>query len=42
MTNNTSATIKKTVADLLKNSSTRNKDIISRRFGLKTGKKETL
>lgn len=34
--------IKKTVADLLKDVSTRNRDIISRRFGLKTGKKETL
>ena len=39
---NTSQTIKKTVADLLKNASARNKDIISRRFGLKTGKRETL
>ncbi|HWA64279.1 MAG TPA: sigma factor-like helix-turn-helix DNA-binding protein [Candidatus Paceibacterota bacterium] len=37
-----SQSIKKTVADLLKNTSTRNRDIISRRFGLKTGKKETL
>lgn len=37
-----SQTIKKTVADLLKNTSVRNKDIISRRFGLKTGKRETL
>src|SRR5947208_2977276 len=35
-------TIKKTEADLLKDVSTRNRDIISRRFGLKTGKKETL
>ena len=34
--------ITKTVAFLVKNISTRNKDIISRRFGLKTGKKETL
>ncbi len=42
MTINTSVNIKKTVADLLKNISARNKDIISRRFGLKTGQKETL
>ncbi len=40
-TNNPSA-IKKTVSDLLKDVSARNRDIISRRFGLKTGKKETL
>lgn len=37
-----SQTIKKTVGDLLKNVSVRNKDIIGRRFGLKTGKRETL
>ncbi|MBX4190182.1 hypothetical protein KW791_02720 [Candidatus Parcubacteria bacterium] len=37
-----SQSIKKTVAELLKHCSPRNKDIISRRFGLKTGKKETL
>ncbi len=42
MTTNTSVNIKKTVADLLKNTLVRNKDIISRRFGLKTGQKETL
>lgn len=42
MVTNTSVNIKKTVADLLKNTSVRNKDIISRRFGLKTGQKETL
>ena len=42
MATNTSVNIKKTVADLLKNTSVRNKDIISRRFGLKTGQKETL
>ena len=42
MPSNNSSSIKKTVADLLKSASTRNKDIISRRFGLKTGKKETL
>lgn len=34
--------ITKTVASLVKNISSRNKDIISRRFGLKTGRKETL
>ena len=34
--------ITKTVALLVKNLSPRNKDIISRRFGLKSGKKETL
>ena len=42
MAMNNSVNIKKTVADLLKNTSPRNKDIISRRFGLKTGQKETL
>ncbi len=42
MANNNSNSIKKTVAELLKNISARNKDIVSRRFGLKTGKKETL
>lgn len=34
--------IQKTVSAVLKNLSPRNKDIISRRFGLKNGKKETL
>lgn len=34
--------IAKTVASLVQNIAPRNKDIISRRFGLKTGKKETL
>ncbi|MBI2062179.1 MAG: hypothetical protein HYT64_00575 [Candidatus Yanofskybacteria bacterium] len=34
--------VTKTVASLVKSLSTRNKDIISRRFGLKNGKKETL
>jgi hypothetical protein len=34
--------VTKTVASLVKNLSSRNKDIISRRFGLKNGKKETL
>ena len=39
---NSSSAITKTVALLVKNLSARNKDIISRRFGLKTGHKETL
>lgn len=39
---NSSSAITKTVAGLVKNLSVRNRDIISRRFGLKTGKKETL
>ena len=34
--------VTKTVANLIKGLSARNKDIISRRFGLKNGKKETL
>ena len=34
--------VTKTVASLVKNLSARNKDIISRRFGLKNGRKETL
>lgn len=34
--------VTKTVANLIKGLSVRNKDIISRRFGLKNGKKETL
>jgi len=34
--------VTKTVANLVKSLSARNKDIISRRFGLKNGKKETL
>src|SRR3989344_2424063 len=34
--------VTKTVANLVKSLSVRNKDIISRRFGLKNGKKETL
>lgn len=42
MATNNSQTIKKTIVDLLKNTSARNKDIISRRFGLKAGKRETL
>lgn len=39
---NTSLAITKTVALLVKSLLTRNRDIVSRRFGLKTGKKETL
>lgn len=39
---NSSSAITKTAALLMKSLSSRNKDIISRRFGLKTGKKETL
>ncbi len=42
MANTNAQTIKKTVSDLLKDVSVRNRDIISRRFGLKLGKKETL
>src|SRR3989338_7077498 len=38
----TSKDIQKTVASLLKEVTPRNKDIISRRFGLKNGNKETL
>lgn len=41
MANSTNA-ITKTVALLVKNLSTRNRDIVSRRFGLKSGRKETL
>src|SRR3989338_4586669 len=39
---NVNNVITKTVALLVKNLSVRNRDIVSRRFGLKTGKKETL
>lgn len=39
---NSSSAITKTAALLMKSLSTRNRDIISRRFGLKIGKKETL
>ncbi|KKT81319.1 MAG: hypothetical protein A3B99_03920 [Candidatus Yanofskybacteria bacterium RIFCSPHIGHO2_02_FULL_44_12b] len=42
MPNNNAGAIAKTVVGLVKNLSTRNRDIISRRFGLKTGRKETL
>lgn len=39
---NTNSAITKTVALVVKGLSVRNRDIISRRFGLKTGRKETL
>jgi hypothetical protein len=39
---NSSSAITKTAVLLVKSLSSRNRDIISRRFGLKTGKKETL
>ena len=39
---NTNNNLTKVVAQLTKHLSPRNKDIISRRFGLKSGKKETL
>ncbi|OGN34481.1 MAG: hypothetical protein A3F98_03085 [Candidatus Yanofskybacteria bacterium RIFCSPLOWO2_12_FULL_41_8] len=39
---NVNNVITKTVASLVKNLSVRNRDVISRRFGLKSGKKETL
>jgi hypothetical protein len=39
---NSSSAITKTAVSLVKSLSPRNRDIISRRFGLKTGKKETL
>lgn len=42
MAKNNSNSIAKTVNFLLKEIAPRNRDIISRRFGLKTGKKETL
>lgn len=42
MVQNSNILINKTVANLLKNLSSRNRDIISRRFGLKNGRKETL
>lgn len=42
MAQNSNILISKTVVGLLKNLSPRNRDIISRRFGLKNGKKETL
>jgi len=42
MSINNSNTITKTIANLIKNLSPRNRDVISRRFGLKSGKKETL
>jgi len=42
MSKNNLSAVTKTVANLVKSLSARNKDIISRRFGLKNGKKETL
>ncbi len=42
MANNNSTAIAKTVVNIVRNLSTRNRDIISRRFGLRTGRKETL
>lgn len=42
MTKNFSSNIQKTVTSLVKEVNPRNRDIISRRFGLKNGKKETL
>jgi len=42
MNKNNLSVVTKTVANLVKSIPTRNKDIISRRFGLKNGKKETL
>lgn len=42
MAKNSAQGIQKTVTTLLKDLSPRNRDIISRRFGLKAGKKETL
>ena len=42
MSKNNLNSVGKTVANLVKSLSARNKDIVSRRFGLKNGKKETL
>ena len=42
MSKNNLSAVTKTVASLVKSLSARNKDIISRRFGLKNGRKETL
>ena len=42
MSKNNLSAVTKTVTSLIKSLSTRNKDIISRRFGLKNGRKETL
>ncbi len=42
MSKNNLSAVTKTVANLVKSIPNRNKDIISRRFGLKNGKKETL
>lgn len=42
MSTNSIGIVSKTVASLIKNIPARNKDVVSRRFGLKNGKKETL
>lgn len=42
MNTNSANAVSKMVANLVKNIPARNKDVISRRFGLKNGKKETL
>jgi len=42
MTESSVSKIAKTVGQLVKCLPTRNKDVIIRRFGLKTGRKETL
>ncbi len=42
MSANNAGAVSKTVANLVKNIPVRNKDVVSRRFGLKNGKKETL
>jgi hypothetical protein len=42
MSTNNSAAVVKTVANLVKSIPVRNRDVVSRRFGLKNGKKETL
>jgi len=42
MVNTDVRTLTRTVAALVKTLSPRNRDIVSRRFGLKTGNKETL
>ena len=42
MSINSASAVAKTVANLVKSIPVRNKDVVSRRFGLKNGKKETL
>src|SRR3989344_3466310 len=42
MSINNAGAVSKTVANLVKNIPARNKDVVSRRFGLKNGKRETL